>query len=57
MGSGAKQLTLEDGSKIPFLYQAETRSLLPGAGDLPSQRPVVTREPGLSSPSSRMHFR
>jgi hypothetical protein len=29
--------------KLPFIYQAETRSLLPGAGDLPSQRPVVTK--------------
>lgn len=28
---------------LPFIYQAETRSLLPGAGDLPSQRPVVTK--------------
>src|SRR5262249_47564733 len=41
---GLKRLTLEDGSKVPYLYQAETRSLLPGAGDLPPQRPIVTRE-------------
>lgn len=41
---GLKRLTLEDGSKVPFLYQAETRSLLPGAGDLPPQRPIVTKD-------------
>ncbi len=42
--SGLKRLTLEDGSQVPFLYQAETRSLLPGAGDLPAQRPVATSD-------------
>jgi len=30
-------------NQLPFIYQAETRSLLPGAGDVPSQRPVVTK--------------
>lgn len=39
-----KRLRREDGVNIPFIYQAETRSLVPGAGDLPSQRPVVTRD-------------
>ena len=29
--------------KLPFIYQAETRSLLPGAGDVPSHRPIVTK--------------
>lgn len=41
---GLKRLKLEDGSQVPFLYQAETRSLLPGAGDLPPQQPVVSRD-------------
>src|SRR5262249_36316200 len=31
-------------SKVPYLYQAETRSLVPGAGDLPPQRAVATRD-------------
>jgi hypothetical protein len=38
LGNGLKQV-----NQLPFIYQAETRSLLPGAGDLPSQRPVVTK--------------
>lgn len=41
---GLKRLTLENGSKVPLLYQAETRSLLPGAGDLSAQRPVATSD-------------
>jgi len=32
------------GGKVPFIYQGETRSLVPGAGELPAQRPVVTRD-------------
>ncbi len=40
---GLKRLKLEDGRQVPYLYQAETRSLLPGAGDLPPQQPVVSR--------------
>jgi len=30
--------------RSPFVYQMETRSFLPGLGDLPTQRPVVTRD-------------
>ena len=41
---GLKHLELAGGASVPFLYQAETRSLVPGAGDLPSQRPVVARD-------------
>jgi hypothetical protein len=42
--TGLRRLTREDGTKVPFLYQAETRSLLPGAGDLPPERAVATRD-------------
>ncbi|MGQ9661251.1 MAG: hypothetical protein ACUVWX_02815 [Kiritimatiellia bacterium] len=41
---GLKRLTLPDGSKIPFVSQVETRSFLPGVGDLPCNRPVVTSD-------------
>jgi len=41
---GVKHVPLKDGSKVPFLYQGETRSLLPGAGDLPPQRAVATAD-------------
>jgi sugar lactone lactonase YvrE len=41
---GVKRIELEPGVKAPFIYQAETRSLLPGAGDLPPQRAVVTKD-------------
>jgi sugar lactone lactonase YvrE len=30
--------------RSPFIYQFETRSFIPGLGDLPTQRPVVTRD-------------
>lgn len=39
---GLKRLPLEDGSKVPYLHQAETRSLLPG----------VCRRNGRSSPAT-----
>ena len=42
--SGIRTLTLKDGSRVPFVYQSETRSFLPGLGDLPRQRAVVTRD-------------
>ncbi|MHC4916564.1 MAG: hypothetical protein ACYTGB_13840, partial [Planctomycetota bacterium] len=32
------------GKKVPYVYNAETRSLIPGLGHLPSQRAVVTRD-------------
>jgi len=41
---GVRRIELKDGSKVPFIYQAETRSLVPGAGDLPAQRAVVTSD-------------
>ena len=30
--------------KVPFIYQVENRSMVPGLGDLPAQRPAVTRD-------------
>jgi hypothetical protein len=41
---GLKRVELEDGSKVPFIYQGETRSLVPGAGDLPPQQAVATSD-------------
>ncbi len=41
---GLRRIELEGGARVPYLYQGETRSLVPGAGDLPSHRPVVTRD-------------
>jgi len=41
---GLKRIELDDGKKIPFIYQAETRSLVPGAGDLQEHQAVVTRD-------------
>jgi hypothetical protein len=41
---GLKRLTLPDGSKIPFICQVETRSFLPGLGDLPCHRPIVSSD-------------
>ena len=40
---GLKRLDRGDG-KVPFVYQGETRSLIPGVGSFPLQRPVVTRD-------------
>jgi len=39
---GIRRVQLRDGRLVPFLYQAETRSFVPGAGDLPAQRAVAT---------------
>ena len=41
---GLKRLRLPDGRTVPFVFQGETRSLYPGLGDLPRQRPVVTSD-------------
>ncbi|MCX8107240.1 MAG: hypothetical protein N3G20_00385, partial [Verrucomicrobiae bacterium] len=41
---GVKRVELPGGSKVPFIYQFETRSFLKGLGDLPCQRPVVTSD-------------
>jgi hypothetical protein len=40
---GVKRITVE-GEAIPFLYQAETRTVVPGLGDLPAHRSVVTSD-------------
>jgi sugar lactone lactonase YvrE len=41
---GLRRITREDGRKVPFVYQLETRSSIPGLGDLPTQRAVVTSD-------------
>jgi hypothetical protein len=41
---GLKHVELDSGLRVPFIYQAETRSLVPGAGDLPPHRAVATRD-------------
>ncbi|MBM4031133.1 MAG: hypothetical protein FJ291_05040 [Planctomycetes bacterium] len=41
---GLKRIELDDGTKVPFLYQAETRSLVPGAGDIENHEAVITRD-------------
>lgn len=41
---GIRQIEVAKDVRVPFLYQGETRSFIPGAGDLPEQRPVVTRD-------------
>ncbi len=41
---GVKRLELDGGVKVPFIYQLETRSFVPGGGDLPPCRPVVARD-------------
>jgi NHL repeat len=38
---GLKRITLDDGRVVPYLFQAETRTMLLGVGDLPVQGPVV----------------
>lgn len=39
-----KRIVRDDGTKVPLLVQAETRSYLPGAGDLTPHRAVATRD-------------
>jgi len=41
---GIRTVRLANGGRVPFVYQFETRSCLPGLGDLPKQRAVVTRD-------------
>ena len=41
---GLRHLDLPDGKRVPFIYQIETRSMLPGLGNLPKQRGVVTKD-------------
>jgi hypothetical protein len=40
---GFKRLDV-GGTRVPFVYQGETRSLVPGVGSLPRQHPAVTRD-------------
>jgi len=42
--AGLKFIRRRDGTKVPYVYQSETRSFLPGLGDLPSQTPIVTTD-------------
>ncbi len=39
---GIRRIQLEDGKKVPFFYQAETRSIVPGATDIPAHEAIVT---------------
>lgn len=41
---GVRRVDVGNGVRVPFIYQFETRSMVPGLGDLPSQRAVVTRD-------------
>jgi hypothetical protein len=41
---GLKRLEVSPGVRVPFFYQAETRSMVPGLGDLPQHRAVATRD-------------
>jgi len=41
---GLKRIELEHGVKVPFLYQGETRSLVPGAGENENHDAVATAD-------------
>jgi len=41
---GIRTIKLKNGDRVPFVYQFETRSCLPGLGDLPKHSAVVTRD-------------
>jgi sugar lactone lactonase YvrE len=41
---GVKRIDLENGSKVPFIYQVETRSFIPGAGDNENHDALVTSD-------------
>jgi DNA-binding beta-propeller fold protein YncE len=41
---GLKRVTLADGKTVPFFYQVENRSLIPGLGNLIVNGPVVTAD-------------
>ncbi|MCX7590699.1 MAG: hypothetical protein N2255_03630, partial [Kiritimatiellae bacterium] len=41
---GVRHLKLTDGSVVPFICQAETRSLLPGAAEIADQQAVCTSD-------------
>ncbi len=40
--AGVRRITRDDGVRVPYVYQLETRSYLPGLGDLPCQRAIAT---------------
>ncbi len=40
---GLRTIRRADGERVPYVYQYETRSFLPGLGDLPKHGMVVTR--------------
>ncbi len=41
---GVKRIELGDGKSVPFIYNVETRQLLPGTGDMPALGPVVSKD-------------
>lgn len=41
---GVKRIELEPGARVPFLYQAETRSFIPGAGDVENHDALATAD-------------
>jgi hypothetical protein len=49
--SGLKRIELEDGSRIPYIYQVECRELVPGLGEIPATGPVVTSDGRLAIPA------
>lgn len=42
--AGYSPIRLDDGRRVPRIFQFETRSYVPGLGDIPNHRPVVTRD-------------
>ncbi len=44
--TGLKRIDLGGGSKVPFIYQAETRSLVPGAGEFGGQSRAIATSDG-----------
>ncbi len=41
---GLKRIELDGGAKVPFIYQAETRSFIPGAGDNENHDALATSD-------------
>jgi hypothetical protein len=41
---GLKRIKLDDGRTVPFIYQAETRSLIPGAAENQNHEAIVTSD-------------
>jgi len=42
--AGIRRIDTGGGAKVPYLYQPETRSYLPGLGELPNQRAIATAD-------------